>query len=320
MNGGFLVESVEQEKSYSKWEWFLYIILLPCLFTLILVGIILTFMKVDVITPLLQLGNRIPIVEKVIPDPKVNSEEDFILYENTFRVQTKDSASSDESTLSPSEEINRYQLELADRETQIQQLKEELKKADEHNKLMESELNRLKSVENQTVASEHKAKIKEIAEMYSAMSASKSAPILSNLENQEATQILSEMDIKKRSQILEKIEPKKAAELSLLLANISESSENTDQLLIERIKQLEKELETNSKSVKDAGLVEAVQSFEVMDRVAAADIFEKMWADGNKKQALDILKKLGTKTFSEILAKMTPETAALITTDIAKAK
>lgn len=244
MIGGIEVESVEQEKSYSKWEWFLYIILLPCVFTLILVGIILTFMKVDVITPLLEIGNKIPYVGKIIPDPKVNSEEDFFLYENTFREQTNnnilETTGSEEATPMSTEEINRYQQEIADKDMLIVQLENDLKHAEDRMKQMETELEQRLLESKKSTDIEKKEKIKEIADMYSAMTASKSAPILSNLEIHEAAQILAEMDNKKRSQILAKLDPKTAADLSLILATVSE---DTDALLQERIRQLEQELE-----------------------------------------------------------------------------
>ncbi len=213
MNGGNDVEANELEKPYSKWEWFLYIILLPSLFTLILVGIILTFMKVDVITPFLEAGNKIPFIEKIIPDPKAQSDDDFILYENTFGSQSKVDGTENLSI----DEAARYQEEIKDKEMLIVQLEAELKVADEQIEQIQAELSNILTDTEEASNIELKAKIKEIAQLYSEMTASKAAPILSNIENQEVALILAEMDSKKKAQILAKMEPQKAAELTLLL-------------------------------------------------------------------------------------------------------
>lgn len=214
------MEANELEKPYSKWEWFLYIILLPSLFTLILVGIILTFMKVDVITPILEVGNKIPFVEKIIPDPK-GKVDDFVLYENTFNSQGNKVNAVNTDATAIGDEVTRYQEEIKTKEMMISQLEAELKEADKHIAQIEAELDSLKKANEDSTLAETTAKTKEVARLYSEMTASKAAPILSQLENQEAAQILAEMDNKKRAQIIAKMDPQKAAQLTLVLKESS---------------------------------------------------------------------------------------------------
>ncbi len=319
MSGVIGMETTE-EKTYSKWEWFLYIILLPTLFTLILVGIILTFMKVDVITPILEVANKIPYVEKVIPDPKKEPEDDFILYENTFQNKSDSSTNTEELAQLLAQESEKYQQEINDKESIILELESELAATDSRIENLESEINKLLLEEQEAASIEQIKKNKEIAQMYSAMTASKAAPILSNMENDEVVQILSEMDSKKMSQILAKMDPQKAAELTVLLKQINTEDIASDEALQARILELEEQLKVakDAKSETQSDLLEIVKSFEVMDPTAAAGIIEKMWTDKNNKQALAILKNLGSQPRSRILANMGKETAALVTSELTK--
>lgn len=314
------METTEEEKNYSKWEWFLYIILLPTLFTLILVGIILTFMKVDVITPILEVANKIPYVEKIIPDPKKEAEDDFVLYENTFQNKSALGSNDEELAQLVARETETYQREIEEREAIILELENALSSTESRIEQLQSELNSLLLQEREAANEEQKKKNKEIAQMYSAMTASKAAPILSNMDNDEVVQILAEMDSKKMSQILAKMEPQKAAELTLLLKEIDANAAITDDALQARILELEQELQeaTTAKNETESDLLEMVQSFEVMDPTAAAGIIEKMWTDSNKKQALAILKNIGIQPRSRILASMNKETAALVASELTK--
>lgn len=219
------MEQLEAEKSYSKLEWFFYIILLPCLFTLILIMIILSFMKVDVITPILEAGNKIPYLEKIIPDPK-QPEKEFAVYGETFNVQPSDLAEAENTKLQ--DQIDKYQQLITEKDEKIKELEEKLKASEERLQVVQGELDQLKADQKASEEEEKKALTKEVSDLYSTMTASKAAPILSNLENQEAVAILAEMDNRKRSQILAKMDPKKAAELSVLLmeGNSGSTQEN----------------------------------------------------------------------------------------------
>lgn len=310
------METVEEEKSYTKWEWFLYIILLPTLFTLILVGIILTFMKVDVISPIIEVGRKIPFVEKILPDSKKVDDDEFVLYENTFNNQT--GTNQNEAT---GQEPNQFEQDLIEKEAQIVELQGDLDSSKGQIEALEMELDQLKqSIIPEVKNEEQRKKIKELAQTYSAMTSSKSAPILSNLKPEEAVQILAEMDSKKKSQILAKMDPQTAADLTMLLKNYDLADGTTDQALAERIKELEAELNKvkTGKVETEEKILEMARSFETMDSTAAAGIIEKMWDGGNKNQALELLNKIRPQSLSNILAKIKPETAAMITVDLTK--
>lgn len=205
------MEANEMEKPYSKWEWVLYIVVLPSIFTLLLTGIILTFMKVDVIGAIKEIGNKIPIIEKLIPDIEVTNEEEFQLYENTF-VPNKGSKAT-----SQSEELLLYQDELNEKKAYIQSLEADLVSAKAQIADLEQQILQLRDEMLVSADTELQAKISEIAQVYSGMTASKAAPILSKLDKLEAVNILAAMDNRTRSQILAKMDPQLAAEITVLL-------------------------------------------------------------------------------------------------------
>lgn len=309
-----MMESMEEDKAYTKWEWFLYIILLPCLFTLILIGIILTFMKVDIFTPILELGNKIPVIEKIIPDPKVSKEDDYLLYENTLQPSLGKNENS--NLQKANEEIARLEEEVKEKEAIISKLQTDLTQAAMQIQQIEAQLMQLKQISEESNAQEQK--LKEIVNMYSAMTASKSAPILASMEALQAVEILAQMDSKKASQILAKMDPDRAAELTLLL---KESSTSTNDFQIqEQIKQLEQQLTEvkSQKSEVETELDETIRSFELMDRTSAANIFEKMWSSGSKTKVVNILQQLSTETYTRIMEKMTPDVAAAIISEVAR--
>lgn len=58
----------ENEESAGKFERFLFL-MIPIIFTLVLLGVLLTLFNMDIRNNVLAIGNKIPFIEKVIPDP-----------------------------------------------------------------------------------------------------------------------------------------------------------------------------------------------------------------------------------------------------------
>src|SRR5690606_13358659 len=63
-----MAKSNAEKQTYSALERFLYIVLLPVLFTMVLVGVLLTLFGYDVKGALLDAGRNIPVVRQFVPE------------------------------------------------------------------------------------------------------------------------------------------------------------------------------------------------------------------------------------------------------------
>src|SRR5690554_6090890 len=64
-----------ERTSYGAFERFLYIFFIPVLFTVILTVVLLSLFGYNVSRSILDVANRIPVINKVIPDPDSNVSE-----------------------------------------------------------------------------------------------------------------------------------------------------------------------------------------------------------------------------------------------------
>lgn len=218
------MENVEQEQGYGRIEWFLYIVLLPLLFTVMLAGVLLTFLGYDVVSKVQTVGNQIPLVKNIVPDPKPSTSEG-----DTVDVQ----ASVD-------------QLETANRhkDAQITELQAELEAQKEEFVQLNAQYEALKTERQDQTQSEeeHLKQIRQLSALYGSMSPSKAAPIIENLTLQEAVLVLSEMPLEQRGKILAKMDPKKAADSSILLKDMVTTRDREIAALQERVKELSQTL------------------------------------------------------------------------------
>lgn len=193
----------EVEKTYGKLEWFLYMIFLPLMFTVILTAILLQFLGYNVKGELLKWGNSIPYVEKVIPgsNPK-----------------PKPADSAGEKASQKSEEDQKKITELNQK---LEQERDKLAKLEAEAKAKDVEIEKLKR-ETERMRQQIEAAKKEqdenpkreVAQLYTSMSPSKAAPIMAEMPMNEAVKILKLLKQNERSAILAKLEPKMAAEIT----------------------------------------------------------------------------------------------------------
>lgn len=59
---------LEDEGSAGKLERFLFL-MIPIIFTLVLLGVLLTLFNMDIRNNVLAIANKIPVIEKWVPDP-----------------------------------------------------------------------------------------------------------------------------------------------------------------------------------------------------------------------------------------------------------
>lgn len=180
---------MEQEAHrYGKLEWFLYIVVLPLLFTALLSGIILQFLGVDVTGKIVSAARTIPVVNQVLP-----SDEQAADAPSPQEEQAKQLQAAQDKTQALEKSKAQLEEDLVKKNAEIEKLKKQL----EDLKKKESE---------QTAKQPVKDPVKEQALVYAEMSPAKAADILSKLAVTDAKKILSKMSSDEQAAILEKMD------------------------------------------------------------------------------------------------------------------
>ena len=184
------------EKEYSRFQWFLFVILIPSIFTLLVVFVLLSVAGFKPLGVMKDVVAKIPAVSSLFSDEKKeqNPEEDEI-------------------------EIADLESEIQEKETKITQLENELVKKSDEIEALENEINNL-SDELVKLQKERLAKSKslnELTKMYELMSPKNAAKIIPNLQEEEAREILSSIDTEKLAAIFEKMAPEDAAKFTQLI-------------------------------------------------------------------------------------------------------
>lgn len=146
----------------------------------------------------LEVGNKIPVVKSIVPDPEepaapsANSDEQLTVNNAKAKV----------------EELNAL---LADRETALKQATQQTVDQKKQIDDLQSKVDQLtKENSDKTITSDaYHARISSLAQMYGKMTPSKAAPILENMTLDESALVLGEMSDTERGRVLERMTPKK---------------------------------------------------------------------------------------------------------------
>ncbi|MFD1777895.1 MotE family protein [Fredinandcohnia salidurans] len=184
------------EKEYSRFQWFLFVILIPSIFTLVVVFALLSVAGFKPLGVMKDFVAKVPAISSLISDEKKeqNPEEDEIV-------------------------IADLESEIQEKETEITQLENELVTKSDEIETLENEINNL-SDELVKLQEERLAKSKslnELTKMYELMSPKNAARIIPNLKEDEAREILSSIDTEKLAAIFEKMSPEDAAKFTQLI-------------------------------------------------------------------------------------------------------
>lgn len=192
------------EKKHGRLEWMFYMILLPLLFTAILTGILLWFIGYDVKGILQNWGNSIPYVEKIVPgaSPDAQKAAPAAPAVDEMEIWKKKNA-----------ELN---LKLKEQQQDQEKLKKAVEEQDGKVQQLQQENEQLKQMveEEKEKKQQQEEKRKEMAELYTAMSPSKAAPILEQLPIPQTVEILKSMGTEERGAVLAKIDPVIAAKIT----------------------------------------------------------------------------------------------------------
>ncbi|CAM3438719.1 MULTISPECIES: MotE family protein [Saccharibacillus] len=279
----------------------------PILFTVVLVGALLALTNPNTRNTVLETANKVPLVGSMLPKPTYTPAQQA-------QKQEEKQAASAEATIS----------EL---KTQLQQKTTELKtaqkaQADTQTKVdgLQKQLDAAAAAQTAKAAAEPAAEegpskqVKQLAQTYGSMSASKAAPILQTLTDAEIAMVLNAMGTEQRSGIMQKMTADKAAKVSIMLKNATsakalEAAANTARTAADKASQPTQAATSTAGSLNQDQLA---QTFSSMDASSAATLLAQM-AKTNQAKVLTILKSVDDTTRSGILSQMAgtdSETAA----------
>jgi flagellar motility protein MotE (MotC chaperone) len=187
---------------------------LPVLFTLLLTGVLLTVFGYDVVNELLRIGNKVPGVSAMLPEPKPTEEE--------LRAAMLEAEKQEAEGPTEEEEAKQIEAALSEKEAELEALRTDSDTKEQQIAELQAELEAAQEQEARQSASEaeYAANIKKLADVYAEMKPSKAAPVLENLTLSERVLVLKEMKEEQQVDILEKMDPTIAAETSILMKDV----------------------------------------------------------------------------------------------------
>ncbi|RAP76259.1 MgtE protein [Paenibacillus montanisoli] len=278
---------IEMEKQgYSGFERFMFFVT-PILFTMILLGVLVTLFNFDLRNKALEIGNTIPFVSNVLPDPVTDEnlvDENKIKAENTAA------------------KISELRAQLTTKEAQLSKAADEKTKLAQQVKDLQAQVEQLKQdgAEKALEDAEYQGKINELAMMYGKITPSKAAPILESMEIDEAVLVLDAMKPDARVLVLEKMSPKRAAEVTIRLKDVKTAKDRQIAALQARIKKQESAA-SQPESVLSKEQLNS--TFSTMDPQRSAELLLKM-ADVSPSKVLRILNAVDDAARSKILSEM----------------
>lgn len=184
---------LEEEKSGSKFLWFIYVIVIPLLFAIVIALIVSTIAGINVFEKAKELGEKTHILSS---NKNVSSgskaEEDKIINLNA---------------------------EIENKETQIENLQKQLDSKDNEKQQLLLEQKRLEEqIASLQKSQEQSTKdFKEIVNSYESMNPKSAAPIILQMKDENAVKILSKLSSDSLANILEKMPADRAAKYTELL-------------------------------------------------------------------------------------------------------
>lgn len=288
-----LDEELEEESGggLSRFLFFMT----PILFTVVLLGVLLTLFNIDFRNTLIDLGNRIPVVKDLVPDPEAPEGEKKQVAEK----KQKQQESTDATVKELKQQLEKQQAELQAANQQASEQQELVKDLEDQLAAVQQEKN------EQTQSAEAEAyqkEVKKLANLYAEMSPSKAAAIFDKLTTEETLQMLSVMSNESKVAILEKMDPQKAADISIKLKDVNASEDLAIAALQSRLKM---EAADTAATTTGTGLddTELSQTFSSMGAADAAKLVLQTYKLSPEK-ALKIMKAVNGTTRSKILAEM----------------
>jgi len=281
-------------------ERFLIWFLVPVVFGIVLIMVLLTLFGVDIKQEARNLGNRIPIIERWVPDgpSALDANTPGQTDSASSKLKEKDKQIADLTAKLKGQiaDASQFQASYLKKDQELKDLQAKYDKLQADMKNMEAN----NSAYDQAVS--------ETSKVYAGMSPGKAAPILEAMTTAEQVLILSGMKADEQTRILEKMTPAKAADVSVLLKDQVPARDRELLALQERVKKLTSTTST-AFSMSDLG-----KTISGMSAKQASALLLEMYKT-NPTKVLSTLKAADSAALSAILDAMTtadPKKAAEI--------
>ncbi|MBK5445910.1 MULTISPECIES: MotE family protein [unclassified Peribacillus] len=191
-----------KENKISKFQWFL-VIFIPLIFAVTVAMVVFSVAGVNVVEKAKEMSAKIPFAELIQKDEvKENSAKD------TEKVSRK---------------LAKLETEIENKEKEIEKLEGIIDKRDKAVEKAEAEKQQLQSEVKQLRESQDGSKkaFKDIIRTYETMAPKKSAPIITEMSDEDAVKILASMKADTLAKVLEQMTTADAARLTKRLSEQS---------------------------------------------------------------------------------------------------
>ncbi len=197
-----LIEETE-EKKYNKIQWFFIVIVIPALFAIAVAMVVASVAGINVFEKAKEYSGKIPFL-------------------------SLEEKGTDEQILEMDQKLTELKAEVKDREAAISDMETNLEGKDQEIETLKLEKEQLEiQIDDLILAQEDgKRQFKEIVSTYETMSAKKAAPIITQMNDEEAMKILSSLKPATLAAILEKMNAADAAKYTAQLTSKSETGGN----------------------------------------------------------------------------------------------
>ncbi|MEH7439401.1 hypothetical protein V7182_18155 [Neobacillus drentensis] len=282
-----------EENRRSKLGTIFYIGILPLIFTIVLVAFLLKFMGFPVGDTFKEWGNRVPIMNQLIADPtpvEAENTDDSDEWKKMYLKSETTVKEMNQKISNLKKDLNSNQKSLEDQKKINDELQKQLKEKQ---------------------AQKTQEQLKQVAGIYENMSASKAAAIFEAMPLEEASLTIMMLDQDHQSSILGGMkDPKRAAQITMLIKEISTLNEMDSTALTEQVHELALKQENPSETLSE--------TIAGMPAAQSAIIIQSMMGT-NSIVAMDLMKKINNSTRGQILteiAKVDAKLAAKITADL----
>ncbi|WP_400162976.1 MotE family protein [Brevibacillus sp. TJ4] len=282
------MEEIQEEREYSKWEWFFYMIVIPALFASLLGGVLLSFLGVNVLGNVLQWANSIPYVEKIIPDEYAATAEGEGDKKEDVNQQL---AQLQAEQANHQQEMAALQVQTEEKNATIQALE---KQVQDLTKLLENK---------QATEEERQQQYQDLAKVYTTMQPKNAAAIIENLSLEEAVAVMKKMNATQRADILSKMDPKLAADISILLKDSVVNVNDDIAALQERVQVLTKALSETREGSQESSLI---NTFVQMPPADSAAVIRSLMQT-NKDRAISIMANMPEAARAQTLSVIAQE-------------
>lgn len=253
---------------------------IPFVFTILLIVALLMFAGVDVGANVTKFGQNLPLVGKYF-------------------------APEDERTDLQLRKIEQLTVELNEHKQQLRELEQQLEAEQERYTQLEVQNQQRVAREQAEVEEQWLDSYKQVAKSLAGMTASKAAPIISQMAPQEGLMVLYVMKDADRSQLLSKLPPDQAAVFATMLKELLQQSHHMT-LAQASAEALDKYGEQFAEATVDRQPADWASAFAAMPPANAAAILEQM----DEGRVISILRELDVGARASILSSLEAERAS----------